>query len=404
MHSTQRVKKIIIISIVLILPVLLIFSQFKTYFIYKDHWYNLAINNATDRKIEPFNALKEIDQSQVHRVLLTTLEKSRLASLLYVGDKYEFNDVEISLTYNQEYSIKDKYNGFKILFTIGDYDSIVVLSAVNFGEKDFDILDKFASTFTVKTLIRKMTGKIEKKVEAIKNEVVEYSRIEKEYNNFLDELRKIKKSKIFEKLRKYIELNFQLEMNKRITEDWVNPANLYYYKKGDHKSFAFFYYYTLKHLGFKVRSYLVSELIKKDKSEIDKMYRLFSKKKKTTDDLARIQKLEREYKYLNPSRNLKHFLYDYKKKNYTKPSAIFFFYPPDFQSSIFLISVEIDNKWLYTTGNHWIDAGIYKPERTCAHYARNGCYYSYIEKDFMILNNQVISEKDILWDVFYNVK
>ena len=42
--------------------------------------------------------------------------------------------------------------------------------------------------------------------------------------------------KVFEKLKQYIELNFQLEMKKKITDNWINPANLYYYKKGDHKS------------------------------------------------------------------------------------------------------------------------------------------------------------------------
>ena len=114
-----------------------------------------------------------------------------------------------------------------------------------------------------------------------------------------------------------------------------------------------------------------------------------------------IQSIESEYKYVNPASTLKYLSYQSK---YSKPSQIFFYEPPDFDSSIFLVTVEIGNKWVYTTGDNWIDEGIYTPERTCAHYSRNGCYYAYLNNDFIILNNMPISEKDVLWDVFYNIR
>ncbi|MCK4796300.1 MAG: hypothetical protein KAT05_02900 [Spirochaetes bacterium] len=397
-------QKKITVLIFFLFPLFLASSNFKIYFIYKDKDYYIAPIEKKDNPIKAFNALKVIDQSQTHRVLLSSLEKSRLMSLFYVGDKYEFNDVEVMLKYNQKYQIRDKSTGFKVMFGIGKYDSIVLHSAVNFGDKKFDITDKLASTFAIKLLLKKMTGKFKKKDIVINDQTLPDVEINKEYEKFIEQLRRLKKAEIFKYLIKYINLNFQLEAETGITEDWVHPANLFFYKKGDYKSFAFFYYYTLKQLGFKVRSYLVSYIVKKEKEEINRMYQLFKKKYKNNNDLIKIQELELQYKYVNPSSHLKNFSYDYKHLKSTRPSIMFYYYPPDFKFSIFLVAVEINEKWIYTTGDKWVDAGIYKAERICAHYAKNGCYYAYIEKDFAILNNLSFSEKEILWDVFYDVK
>ena len=399
-------RKKIIITAFLFFSAFLLNSQLKISFIYKNNYYTIKPNKITDISIPLFNALKVIDQSQKHRLLLTTLEKSRLASLFYVGDKYEFNNVEIMLKYNQEYQITDKVNGFKIIFTTGEYDNIILYSAINFGDKKFNIIDKLASTFAVKYLFKKMIGKLEKKDIVIDDKGVDKSEVIKEYEKFIEQLKKLKKEEIFVYLKKYIELNFQLEAKRKITDNWTHPADLYFYKEGDYKSFAFFYYYTLKQLklGFKVRSYLVSDLRKKSPEDLDRMHALFLKTNKNRDDLKKIQQIELQYKNVNPASNLKNFLYNYKNSNAARPPAIYFYYPPDFESSVFLVAVEIDDRWIYTTGDKWVDAGIYKTERVCNHYAKSGCYYAYIDRDFVILKNLAFSKKNILWDIFFSVK
>jgi hypothetical protein len=78
------------------------------------------------------------------------------------------------------------------------------------------------------------------------------------------------------------------------------------------------------------------------------------------------------------------------------------YYPPSFEKSIYLVAFQIDNEWIYTTGDKWIKEGILRPERCCTSYTKKGCYYSEIIKDE--LYSSPLREDDVLWDVFYDIK
>ena len=408
---TKRIirKKNFFVLIFLLISIYFINTQLRIAFQYKDLndpnktiYYVLEPIDNKSIDIPPFDSLMEIDETFKNKFLLSSLEKSRLTSLFFVGDKYEFNNIEIRLKYDDLYQIMDKTTGFSVSFSLGYYDNIILHSAVNFNDKEFNIIDKLASSLAVKKLLEKMTGTIKSKKDIIETNKIQNSDILEAYENFINQLKYLQnQEEIFSQLKTYVKLNFRITGKTNITTRWTHPADLYFYKKGDYKSIAFFYYYTLKRLGFNVATYLVSELIKKDKDELDELYLLFSKRNKTTKDLTMIQNIESEYKYVNPASTLKHISY---KSKYSKPSRIFFYKPPDFKSSIFLTAVQINNRWIYTTGDKWIDEGIYTSERTCAHYSRDGCYYAYINNDFIFLNNVPFTEKDVLWDIFYNIK
>lgn len=401
------IKKFILSLFFILYFINQICAKFEIYFIYKGNDYFVSPISNEAISIDPFDALKEIDQSQVHRLLLTSLEKSRLSSLFYVGEKFVYNNIELELINNDKFQIHDMIEGYKIIFSIGKkYDNIIIESSLNFGTKDFNITDKLATSFTVKYLLRRMINKITiKKDVKMDNMGQQDSKVSGEYNKFIDELKLYDPADAFNYITKYTELNFSITPKKNILEDWVNPVNLYFYKEGDYKSLAFFYYYSLKQAGFKVRSYLVTDLIRKNEEDIDYLKDLFNKKFKPSENLKRIQELELQYKHVNPNTNIKNFFDDYLYTKLKRPASIFFYYPPKFEESVFLITVELNDKWIYTVGNKWIDADIKNnPERTCAHYSRNGCYYTYIEKDFAILNNYPLDEKDIIWDLFYGIK
>lgn len=413
MLKTLNFKKIAIILIFSFFYLSFINSQVKVVFTYKDInntnkviEYAVVPINYEAIKIAPFDALMEIDQDQKHKLLLSSLEKSRLTSLLFVGDNYEFNNIEIKLSnkgdYQEDiYQILDKLSGFSVTFSLGEYDNIILHSAINFQDKEFNIIDKIASSLAVKTLLKKMTGIISKQDEAIYERKIENTEILASYDEFIDQLKHLNKEEIFTQLKNYVNLNIRLIGKTGITSDWIHPANLYFYKKGDYKSIAFFYYYTLKKMGFNVAAYLVSDLIKKEKDELENLHELFSKKYKNNSDLLKIQNIESEYKYVDTSYILKYQSY---KNKYSKPSNVYFYLPPNFKKSVYLVAIEINNKWLYTTGDKWIDANITSSDRTCAHYSQNGCFYAYIDLDTIFLNNLPFTEKDITWKVFYDVK
>lgn len=400
-------KKIFLNLIFLIIPLLFINTQLRIVFPYKDlnntqKTKNYVLEPIDNKPIEipPFDPLMEIDETFKNKFMLSSLEKSRLTSLFYVGDKYEFNNIEIMLIDNDIYQIKDKTSGFSVSFSLGYYDNIILHSAINFNDKEFNIIDKLASSLAVKQLLEKMTGTIKIEKNIIENNKIQNSAVLDAYENFISQLKYLQnKEEIFSQLKNYVNLNFRLTGKTKITDDWIRPSDLYFNKKGDYKSTVFFYYYTLKKLGFNVALYLVTELIPKDKDELEYLYNLFSKRNKNSKDLMMMQKIESEYKYINPASTLKYLSYQGK---YSKPSQIFFYKPPDFEASILLAAVQVNNKWVYTTGDKWIDEGIYTSERACANYSRNGCYYAYLNNDFIFLNNAPFSEKDVLWDVFYN--
>ncbi|OHD27809.1 MAG: hypothetical protein A2086_16410 [Spirochaetes bacterium GWD1_27_9] len=440
-------KKLLFLLFSLIFISFGIFSQSRDIdieFLHKGKYYSLKpVNNKSFELNNIFYPLIEIDNSQVHRVILTSTEKTKLLSLNFVGDSYEFNNIQIIHKNKDVYSIIDKINNLKVNFGIGDYDCIILYSVIKFTKKELNLFDKIATVIFVKTLLKKIEGEFSLKIDipelieqiefdkkiiakitneklkdfilkmyqfdekrnfyilkdigknkenrdSINNILIDisfysqngYKDLQKieAYQQFIFELKRLKKNETFSYIRKYIQFNFKLIMDNKITSDWISPYDLYYNKEGNYKSIAFFYYNTLKELDFNVKSYFVTDLRKRPNDEINQILNLSLEEK---------QKLEREYKYVKSSYNL---------------DELRFYYSPNFLDSTYIITVEIDGKWLYTTGNDWIDAGIYKSERVCSHYARKGCYYSLFEKDKLILENIPINEKDILWDVFYELK
>jgi hypothetical protein len=391
-------KKNIFLLLFLVVFLSKIFTAEEIYFIYKSKDYFKKIINKKEIPIEPFNALKEIDQSQTHRVLINNMEKSILSSLFYIGDSYKFNNVKIFLKDINYYQIIDYDDNTSLSFSLGKYNNIILLSVIKFDNtKDVGILDKLASTFFLKSKLIKISGKLkvennEKKEE---NKLTDLNIIE-EYQKFIDNLKKLSSKEKIDYLTKYVKLNFELSVNNDITTNWTNPANLYYYKKGDYKSCAFFYYYSLKSVGLPVRAYLINHLERKNQDDIEKMADIFKERK---HDM--VQWIEMEYKNVNSRTNLIEFSDNYVNSKLRKPPDIFFYKPPVFEKSIFLIAVEIDNRWLYTTGINWIDANIRIPERACAHYARNGCYYANFDNDFDIMNNIALNKDEFIWNIFY---
>jgi len=200
------------------------------------------------------------------------------------------------------------------------------------------------------------------------------------YNNFISQLRKLKNEEAFYYLKIFIELNFETVLENDFKSDWINPYDLYYYKKGNYKSVALFYFYVLKELNFNVKFYILTEMTKKNKD--DALVLL-------TADKEEKEKMKIHYRNVKASYNLSELLY---------------YNPPDLDNSKFLVTLENNGKWIYSYGGFWKDDNIWKSERAVINYARNGCYYSEVENYHNLLNNIPLLEKDIQWDVFYDTK
>lgn len=386
-------KKKIVILLYIIFSVIYSLSifAFRINFIYNGRYYSniKVIDTKMETLDKPFYPMREVDQSQVHRLMLNSLEQSRLSTLQYVGDSMIFNNVIIKLLYNgkyKKYYIFDRDSGIKILFGLDGFNSIYLFSVNNFGDLEISKFDYFASAFSVKLLLKKFTGKIYKKETQKKKIGLNFTERNKEYDKLIQKLSNKSLDDVIHFLKKHIELNFDILPDNQIDSDWVNPVDLYFYRKGNYKSIAFFYYYTLKKLGYNIRSYLVCDLVKRKPEEIDIVY--------TKDPRKRLQ-LETQYNnVLNTSDII-------TKYYHNKPPDVFFYYPPKVKDSIFLITVQDKKKWLYTTGTKWVDAGLFSPKEACTDYMKGGYYYAYILQDENILNNYKLNESAIKWSVVY---
>jgi len=427
-------KKIFFITVVLLFiskSITNIFSAEKVFLIYKNIEYYLTPASQKEINVENFNPLKEIDEEQKHRIILSANEKAKLTNLLYAGDKYSYNNIEVSLIFKDIYQIKNLANDITLKFKIGSNNEILTATALNFkitgasldykpikldkkiiiGSASFDTIDKLASTVYIKELLKQLNGtpsSIEKPV-VIKE--ADKTIISNEYEKFVENLSTMEKNEIFKSLNRFIELNIRFTGKRKISEEWIHPANIYFYKECDYKSAAFFYYYTLKKIDeinikknkppytlFNPRSYFVINLEKKPQSEIAKIFNAFSNKYKTTGDLEKIQELELQYKYVDIDPELK---YNPERPSYSKAITIYYYKAPELYSSVYLVTVNIDGKWIYTTGEKWIDANVTQAERICSAYSTNGCYYTFVENDFMLLNNMPLRENDVSWKIIY---
>lgn len=397
-------KIIVLVLFFLILNAL--YAEIKIKFLYKGEYYTTSLISNKETEIEPFDALKVVDQSQKHRFLVTSLEKSRLSSLFYLGDRYEFNSVALELVHVDVYKIHDLENNFSLKFSIGQHENIILYSIVKFFNND-DVINKISNALAVKILLQKISGRFEiEKKRDLYTKGVNKEVIEKEFKKFINELKEKRGDEILYFLSRYAELNFELDINEnKITEKFINPADVYFFKKGDYKSIVFFYYYVLKEVGYPARLYLVSPLIKKTKEEINELYELFNNRRKP-EYRNKIEVLELNYKRVNSKKVLKNFTDSYIQSNRRKPPDIFFFYPPNFEKATLLACVKIGQTWSYTTSIKWVKTDILDPDWVCYSYSKGNCYYAEIDctlLETIILNNLPFTEEDldIIWDIYF---
>lgn len=435
------------------------FPQIKINFYRYNRYYNAYLIEKKEIVLEkPFFSIYNIENDQRMKTMLSAREKSKILSLKYVGDNYKFNDIELSsiqfnsdnnLEYNEnKYYIYDQKNKFGIIFGIGDYDSIVLYSYLNFSEDEkkpvkdrFKEYDMLVSTFAVKILLNKISGEINNIVNIprsfdtyyFENEILPYiekdenkakllshyekrtksyvlrydlseneekevftllsdsksnkksgiKNIEREeiLNKFINQLKNQDGDKIFEYLAKFVSLNVSITMSKNnIYSYWISPGDLYYFKKGDKKSVALFYYYILNKLGYKVRAYLVSDMEKKSGDDVEK------EKKMSTNDR---QILDSLYNQVNPKYNREEVLR---------------YYHPEFENAVFLVALEDNGKWIYTTGEKWIDGNILREERVCVDYMKKSCYYTYLPNVEYFIGALPLMKYDIIWDIFFSLE
>jgi hypothetical protein len=415
-----------------------IFSQVNVSFYYQNYEYKFDLTDKNDILLDkPYNALNDIDSAQYFRITVTTIEESRLKNLSYAGNSAVFNGIEIKKIDNGIYSIRDISNDYKINFGIGEIQSIVIYSCLDFGKKGIDIYDRIATVISVKNLLKRFSVNPEKGIKVpeimeknkFENEIIYkiksaddmllmskmYSLDEKsgqyrltalgktpemkyeiaaildkisfkdedmlymkkrieEYANFINSIKKIDVKDRFDYLKRYIELNFQITFDKEL----LSPSDLYFFRAGNHKSVSFFYYDILKNLGMKVNSYLVTDLKKRPPEEISEISGLNANEK---------EELIMNYKNVRPAYNL---------------NSLTSYAPPDFNSSVYIVALQTGKKWIYTTGEKWVDSGIFTPERCCSDYTKKGCYYSLIINDDIY--NYPLKADDVKWDVFFETK
>lgn len=435
------------------------YSQLKLNFYRYNRYYNAYLIENKEIFLEkPFLSIYNIENDQRIKTMLSAREKSKILSLKYIGDNYKFNDIELSsiqfasssnLEYDEnKYYIYDQKNKFGIIFGIGDYDSIVLYSYLNFSEEEkkpvkdrFEEFDLLASTFAVKILLNKISGefnniiniprnfetdyfeneilpfieKDENKVKLLalyekkaKKYVLKYDLSENEekevfeilsdslyikkrgikniereeiLNKFINQLKNLDKDKIFEYLAKFVRLNVSVNISKNnIYSNWVSPGDLYYFKKGDKKSVALFYYYILNKLGYKVRAYLVSDM-----------------ERKSGGDLVKERKMSVNDRQILDS------LYSQVSAKYNREEVLKY-YQPNIENAVFLIALESNGKWIYTTGEKWIDGNILKEERVCVDYMKKSCYYTYLPNVEYFIGALPLMKSDIIWDIFFSLE
>jgi hypothetical protein len=423
------------LSFFLFIHVASLFPLEKIFLIYKDFEYNLIPVSAKEIETSGINILKEIDDYQRHRIILETSEKMKLSGLSYVGDKLELNGIEISLIYADTYQIKYPADKITLKFSIGEKSELLLKTALNYkissklkdyktvktekSEMDkslnFDAMDIIASSVYVKELLRRMIMLPDMSREEKKSpSEISPELVNEQYEKFIENLVKMDKTEILKSITKFIEYNIRTSGAGKVTEKWTTPAALYFFKEGDYKSIALFYYNTLKRIDeintkknkpksslFNPKPYFAIALEKKNKADADTILNVFTNKYKSIDDMNRIQALEMQYKRVVLNEELN---YNPDRPSFSKPQNIYFYKAPELSASTFLVAINIEDGWIYTTGEKWVNPKLSLPERCPAHFFGNGCYYTLVEKDYALISNQPIDEKDILWNVFYSTK
>jgi hypothetical protein len=428
----------------IIFSAILIFGDADVKFLHLGKEYNLnPLNRKSIGLNRVYNPLSDIDVSQTHRILVNSIDKSRIYGLKYAGDTISFNGITISRTGLSEYRILDEASRIEVLFGIGEFDALVLYSYLDFGQSS-ETVNKIATVFTVKFLLKKMNGDMEEKLpipeiitrEDLDRNILKYyekdkenydfliksyqldgssghyrltrfgagsesrkkirdlllkagyqmdrslsgADREKQLNEFINELGRLSRAEVFQYLQQFIEYNIRIIPDNTMESDWVSPYDLYYQRQGNYKSIAYFNYFILTRLGFDCRTYFASELKMRERDELLKIGRM--------KDSEKIE-LETGYRRV--------------KTRYNR-NVLLNYHPPVFSRSIFIATVFINNRWLYTTGSGWTDHQIYKPERVCSDFFRRGCYYTTVNQTEIFYYNLPVNEETLEWDVFYDVR
>lgn len=437
-------KKILIITYILAV-IFSLHSYLKVEILYNNTYYKLKSIDKRSIRIQQLKTYRFIGKEQMHRIILNTTEKSRLESLLFTGDNYTFNEINLKKIDSYTYKITNTITEISFEFSIGSYDSIIIHTALNFDNKNntesqFNLLDKLASAVAVKDLLDKMKGDIEPRSDIprfiehekfklllieIDNEsdktflesmytlnstkshyylspyitsidqnkirqvlteadfsfTQHYSENQRKeaYERFVNQLAELSQEDAFKHLVNFVNLNIKITNKSSITSKWTHPIDIYYLKEGDYKSVTLFLHHTLISSGFETKAYFINPLMKRDFDNTNELQNYKGNNK---------TQLLLKYKYVDTYANI-------------NPTV---FFPPDHKNSTFITTVKIEDKWLYTTGDRWIDNGIRSSERCCYDYEDGGCYYSELTDIDHLLKNIPLNSNFFFWKVFFPVE
>ena len=83
-------RKLFITVVQLCSIIFVSFASLSVQVLYKNVYYYLSVYDTTPVTLEtPLNALAVVDAQQNHRLLIDSFEKSRLNTLLFIGDFYD---------------------------------------------------------------------------------------------------------------------------------------------------------------------------------------------------------------------------------------------------------------------------------------------------------------------------
>lgn len=417
-----------------------LFPEFRIQVIYKGLYYHLVPYETKSYPVRNLYVSRIIDKEQLHRIRLDSISKSKLSSLLYVGDSYAFHDVRLSLISDRVYLIEDLTNHFQIRFSVADYDSVVLQSFLNFYNprwqtwKDLSEVDYIASAIAVKVLLDQLSAP-----PARKNDLPMVIS-EPEMQGFGEE-----DPRGAETLRKFYQKStrkdgYYLKQNLRPDEEALIREAL--------DSFQYSFFNTLNEKK-RIEAYaefiaqLASygteeEIFKKVKEFVSINFRviddydivgdwvnpydlLYEKKgdyksiaffyyytfkqlglatqayfvvpleRRKAEDKRQYSQAEKRTTLLkhgiDPANNL-----DFRKYEF-----------PDFKKSVLLVSLKQGEHWFYSTGKHWVFSDVTKSDRTVSHYSKNGCYYSILKDTQLIIENIPIPEHKLKWELFFDI-
>lgn len=447
--------------ILLLLTCSSIFARFRVQVIYKDVYYFMEPYETTSyptSKSKNLYVSRIIDKTQLHRIRLNSTQKSKLESLLFIGDSYTFNKVRLTLVHPASYpgglgsfkieNLEDE--SFAIYFTVADYDSVVLQSYINFYNPRWKTftepgteLDYITSAIAVRMLLDRLSGKIEwksdlpqvltvDKMNEIYTQDPDLERTIKEYywerkNNggyvlrtnltSADEvaLRKLLDRADFsfsktmankERIEAYEDFIKQLASYGNAEEIFeklvqfvsVNISTIEDYDIENDWIKPYNLLYTRKG-DYKSIAFFYYHTFKRLGLDSEAFFVVPLEKKEKQDFTKDISWEEVENELIKHniavSTNLNIRKYEY----------------PNFTDSRLLVAFKYKNSWRYTSGTQWIETGLKNKtgERTTAHYSKNGCYYmklneelaGRIENDLPLIGGTEM--RTLQWNVFLDV-